>query len=78
MSIKSISKELCDGCGICLDSCATDVIRMGEDQKASIAYPEDCNGCFLCQMDCPQKAIYVTSETSLPVPVYEITDPILA
>jgi NAD-dependent dihydropyrimidine dehydrogenase PreA subunit len=29
-------------------------------QKASVAYPDDCCTCFLCQDDCPQHAIVVS------------------
>jgi NAD-dependent dihydropyrimidine dehydrogenase PreA subunit len=37
-----------------------DVIRMDEDrEKAAITYPEDCTLCAICEIDCPQGAIYV-------------------
>ncbi|MDP2645477.1 MAG: ferredoxin family protein [Desulfobacterales bacterium] len=62
MSIKHISKERCTGCGICLDSCPTDVIRLDQDQRAIIAYPDDCQTCFLCEEDCPENAIEVAPE----------------
>ena len=67
MSIKNISKALCTGCGICLDSCPTDVIRLSGEQRAVIAYPDDCQTCFLCEEDCPENAIEVAPEI-LPAP----------
>jgi ferredoxin len=42
MSIELIDPELCNGCGICVNSCSVDVIRMDtETEKAIIRYPED-------------------------------------
>ncbi len=53
-----IDERICTGCGACVDSCPTDVIRMKE-RKARVAYAEDCQGCFLCEFDCPVEAIRV-------------------
>lgn len=64
MGIEKIDRELCNGCGICVDDCPTDVIRFDEEsQKAYIAYENDCGVCFLCSDDCPTAAIKVTSLT---------------
>ena len=61
MAIERIDHELCNGCGICVESCGTDVIRMDEkSKKAIIKYPEECKVCYFCKDDCPQKAIYVS------------------
>ncbi len=54
----TIGERLCTGCGACVDSCPTDVIRMAGG-KARVTYPEDCQGCFLCEIDCPVDAIHV-------------------
>ncbi|MDP2719355.1 MAG: 4Fe-4S dicluster domain-containing protein [Dehalococcoidia bacterium] len=67
MTIKRIDRELCDSCGICLDSCPDDVIRFDGEDKAVIVYPADCQTCFLCEEDCPRAAIEVAPEI-LPVP----------
>jgi NAD-dependent dihydropyrimidine dehydrogenase PreA subunit len=59
--IESIDASLCNGCGICIDSCMSDVIRMDETtNEPVIKYPEDCATCLVCQMDCPEKAIMVS------------------
>ena len=63
MAIERIDPDLCNGCGICVETCQMDVIRMDEKKKkAVIKYPEDCETglCAICEIDCPQHAIYVS------------------
>jgi NAD-dependent dihydropyrimidine dehydrogenase PreA subunit len=68
MSIERIDSERCNGCGICVNSCPMDVIRMDEEgKKAIIKYPEDCMCCDYCELDCPQNAIYVSPVRSMPI-----------
>jgi NAD-dependent dihydropyrimidine dehydrogenase PreA subunit len=45
-----------------------DVIRMDEgSNKAVIKYPEDCMVCAYCELDCPEKAIYVSPVKHVPL-----------
>lgn len=57
--VKNIFQENCIGCGSCVDNCPLDTLRMNEEGKAYIAYPEDCHTCYLCEQVCPVGAIYV-------------------
>ncbi len=57
--ITKIYEEKCVGCGICVEKCPLDTLRLNQDKKAVIAYPEDCMTCYLCEMNCPKEAIYV-------------------
>ena len=70
MTISRIILDRCDGCGLCVDSCPTDVIRLGKEKKAAIAYPDDCQTCFLCEEDCPRGAIEVAPEIIPPPTPY--------
>lgn len=71
MAIEKIDDGLCNGCGICVDTCPTDVLRMDDKTgKAYIAYPIDCTVCFLCEWDCPESAIHVS-----PLPARKLIHP---
>lgn len=60
MGIRKIDSRLCDGCGICVNHCPQDVLRMDKERgKAYIKYLRDCQSCWLCEIECPQQAIYV-------------------
>ncbi|MBW2609771.1 MAG: ferredoxin family protein [Deltaproteobacteria bacterium] len=56
IAISHIDPHRCIGCGVCVQSCMNDVIRMKKG-KAVIAYQYDCSACFICEMDCPREAI---------------------
>jgi NAD-dependent dihydropyrimidine dehydrogenase PreA subunit len=42
-----------------VETCPPDVLRMDEEKKAVMLYPEDCQGCFVCQWDCKFEALRV-------------------
>ncbi|MBI4317974.1 MAG: ferredoxin family protein [Chloroflexi bacterium] len=65
MGIQKIDEDLCTGCGICVDSCPMDVIRMNDSgELAYLAFPGDCTTCYLCELDCPVEAITVSPEAT--------------
>ncbi len=69
MGIERIDSKLCNGCGICVETCQMDVIRLDEkEKKAIIKYPEDCETttCGICEIECPKHAIYVALPKRIP------------
>jgi len=50
-----VDKEKCTGCGICVESCALNAIKI-EDGKAVIS--EECVECGACINQCPAEAIF--------------------
>ena len=69
MPIERIDPDLCNSCGLCVDSCPTDVIYMCEEtNKAYPRYPKDCVACYYCERDCSEKAIYVSPQLGRQVP----------
>jgi len=50
----STTADICNGCGICLNTCFVNAIEM-KNGKASIT--DDCKGCGRCADVCPEKAV---------------------
>ena len=68
MAIERINTELCIGCGLCVNCCPGDVIRLdNERKKAFVKYPEECSMCFFCLSECPQKAIIMSTTKESPL-----------
>lgn len=60
VTITEIDTFRCIGCGVCVQSCQNDVIRMKRG-KAYRTYLEDCSGCCSYITDCPREAISLES-----------------
>jgi Fe-S-cluster-containing hydrogenase component 2 len=56
--IIEIDEELCDGCGLCIPSCAEGALQM-VDGKAKLVSDSLCDGIGNCLGECPQEAIRV-------------------
>jgi len=51
-----IRRELCNGCGLCVDVCVQTVLAMIDDIVA-IVDAEHCGYCTDCEVVCPTQAI---------------------
>lgn len=69
MAIQSIDYKRCISCGNCDRACPMDVIRFDPEQKKPyILFPEDCQSCFLCLIQCPLSCIIITSDRAQKIP----------
>ena len=59
-----IDQRRCDGCGICLQACAHQVLALRAG-VAVVARPEACTYDGLCAQICPQQAITLRFELVL-------------
>lgn len=51
-----IDKDVCIGCGQCIDHCPDSCIHFDENRKAEVDI-DYCKGCGICESVCPVKAI---------------------
>jgi len=52
--------DKCIKCKKCYNLCPLDIIAWDEkDNKPYVKYPDECQLCFICQVECPEKAIKV-------------------
>jgi len=61
---KSLVQNLqwCKGCGICVGFCPKQVLDI-KNEKCVIARPDDCIYCGMCELRCPDNAIYIVGGT---------------
>ncbi|MGD8561835.1 MAG: ferredoxin family protein [Desulfarculaceae bacterium] len=52
-----IDHQRCNQCGICVDMCPMDVLRLGSKGYPVMRYRDDCWYCDVCVFLCPQKAV---------------------
>jgi NAD-dependent dihydropyrimidine dehydrogenase PreA subunit len=57
-SIVKIDEELCDGCGLCVPSCAEGALQI-IDGKARLVSDKFCDGLGACLGECPRGAITI-------------------
>jgi NAD-dependent dihydropyrimidine dehydrogenase PreA subunit/DNA-binding Lrp family transcriptional regulator len=58
----SVNVEMCDGCGICLERCQMEALRL-DDEKV-VADLNRCIGCGLCVSTCPTKSLSLVRKPS--------------
>nr|MDK2850273.1 hypothetical protein [Candidatus Cloacimonadota bacterium] len=54
MAVK-IDKDLCTGCGACVDTCPVNALEMKDDK--SVVDEDTCIDCGACISSCPVEAI---------------------
>ncbi|MFW5714468.1 MAG: 4Fe-4S dicluster domain-containing protein [Brevefilum sp.] len=62
----TVSAELCDGCGNCLEVCPKDVFEKTDDGKVAVMEPFLCIvGCCFCKSACDPEAILMPQKEML-------------
>ncbi|MDO9711460.1 4Fe-4S dicluster domain-containing protein [Paracraurococcus lichenis] len=64
--IELISAERCTGCNICVRACPVNVFDTVPGAMPVIARQADCQSCFMCELWCPEDALYVAPEPDGP------------
>jgi len=60
-----------EGCGLCLAVCEHDVLRIADGMNSRGVHPvevldtQQCNGCGLCVLHCPDLAIWLESPAAV-------------
>lgn len=60
-----VDHAVCDGCGVCIFFCKPNVFELSSALNTRGVFPAeparspDCNNCRLCELACPQLAIFV-------------------
>ncbi len=56
-----IYKELCKGyeCQLCVSLCPKSILGIGKDLKVEVVDKENCIACFICELHCPDFAIFI-------------------
>ncbi|NTI78706.1 4Fe-4S dicluster domain-containing protein [Rhizobium rhizogenes] len=57
--IEVISEDRCTACNICVNVCPTNVFDKTSGGIPVIARQDDCQTCFMCEVYCPDDALYV-------------------
>lgn len=69
--IEIVSPSRCTGCNICVRACPTNVFDAVEGGIPKIARQDDCQTCFMCELYCPEDALFVAPQADRPVAVHE-------
>ena len=69
-----IVRERCKSCGFCVEYCPRNVLETSEESNSKGYHPPRvkdevaCANCGLCEMLCPEFAIYLDGEEEVTVP----------
>lgn len=66
MAKMTVDEYFCKGCGLCVDACPLDIVRLDDARITSKGYhpaycidQDACTGCLSCALMCPDVAIQI-------------------
>ena len=65
ITVITIDHACCKGCHLCIDQCPNEVLEISETRNEKgyrmpeVARIEECTGCLMCEMICPDMSIMV-------------------
>ena len=63
MSVVRLDLNKCIGCRNCVDICPMDVFYFNEEaHKSVLAYPENCQSCGQCYLNCKGRSLGISNE----------------
>ncbi|MFM0123491.1 ferredoxin family protein [Paraburkholderia sp. RL18-101-BIB-B] len=71
--IEIVDSGRCTGCNICVRACPTNVFDIVQNGAPRIARQSDCQTCFMCELYCPEDALFVAPQVE-PMPAGEAVD----
>lgn len=72
--IEIVSTERCTACNICVHVCPTNVFEIVKGEPPRIARQADCQTCFMCELYCPEDALFVAPVADAAIAVDEHDD----
>jgi len=72
--IEIVSADRCTGCNICVHACPTNVFEAVPGGPPRIARQADCQTCFMCELYCPEDALFVAASADAPVVINEYAE----
>ncbi|MFL9882124.1 4Fe-4S binding protein [Paraburkholderia agricolaris] len=62
--IEIVDAARCTGCNICVGACPTNVFDIVPGSPPRIARQGDCQTCFMCELYCPEDALFVAPQVA--------------